>query len=264
MVYDILLSVRLPQQLGAALPTFWWEQIENLLFTGERLNYRRECHLSGGSVLAQCYEALSQLEFEQFRVRSEGQVILDRQVVPETIGKTPVWANLLPPAWEKEPVDFVLSAHWQGAGARAVVQLAYVPLGKSPLVGSLRLIWDAVPGEGDFEANLRASFAGPYELGRLSRLLSAVGEERCERLADVFVGLGELSYDGEILVFDGKPEEYREFLDGFEPEELKALPFLRLQATSGRWRVLAPTGVRYELVNGMPRMEGRFTQGSPI
>ena len=55
----------------------------------------------------------------QFRVRSEGQVILDRQVVPDFPGKIPVWASLLPPVW-----DFRIAIHFTHRAMALVLAFA--------------------------------------------------------------------------------------------------------------------------------------------
>jgi hypothetical protein len=254
MLFDGLFTIGLPYQQGPALPTPWWEQLENLLFGGYRLHRSRECQLSGGSVLARCYGVLSGLQLQSFEVKTGTEVVFSRKVVPDQIGQPPIWAEALPPRWEREPIDFLLSARWDGEGVRGVLLIQYVPNGQAALVGSLRLIWDAVAVEDPdaFSRSLHASLPDPSYLRVLAGRLEQLGEYRLEQLTRLLSEQGG-AFSGEVLMLEESPDKYPELLSGFEASELAALPWLRKQAVVGDWVALKAAGVRGELHHGVWR-----------
>ncbi len=254
MLHDGLVSFDLPGRPGPAVPQRGVRSIEALLFDGSARVRHQECALSAAAVLSRTYEALRRIGAGRFTVGTDADELFG--VVPPGEG-SPRWPEVLPPRWCEQPAAFWMRGLLERGGAAAVIRLRYSPrhpVQEGALGGSVRLLWDVCPRQGEatlHDADIRASLAEPGVLRHLARRLEARGQALAEdllrELAVRFPGMSGAGWGRAVVLhrYTRRPERFRDLLDGFDPQLLRQLPWIEdRQRSSGRsWPAVDAQGV---------------------
>jgi hypothetical protein len=252
MLYDALITLDLPQQVGPPLPTGLWDGLERLLFTGSWSRRAATCTLSSAAVLAGCHAALRALPPDgppTLQVVDDAGELLDLSASPDRWGAEPArWAEILPPRWTDEPCAFRLRASFEEGGFAVVVLLRHTPrhdLEHAALGGALRVLW--APESADERLTRRVVGAGT----RLARLLQLEGDRLVAALTDALRARfgAEPSHRGQVVVPIGDARGFGDLLQGF-PERATAALAPIADTLEGWWPALAADGV-----------EGRWREG---
>lgn len=265
MIYDALLSLDLPTELGPPLPTPALTGLENLLFTGHWSTRRASCPLSTAVVLARCCRVLGAMGCAGLTVLDDAGCVL-AQAVPATLDPSGEgrWPESLPPTWLEQPCELTVQGSLQGRGVAAAITLRYSPRHDpehGALTGALRTLWDVCPTEGDepgFQRSFEAALRDERSLRELSRRLRDRGAQLTTELMS---GLEE-AFDagpghshGRVLALHGyreQPERFGDLLAGLpEPQRVTlALMEARLARSRARWPALDAAGVPGQLRRG--------------
>lgn len=265
MIYDALLAMDLPSELGPPLPTAARAGLENLLFTGRWASRRSHCSLSSAVVLARCCRALGALGFAGLTVRDDAGSVL-AQAVPAALGREleDRWPESLPPRWLEQPCELEMLGSLRDRGIAAAITLRYTPRHDpehGALTGSLRALWDLRPTPGDEEAfrrSVQAALRGEASLRELASRLESRGEQlglqttRC--LGEAFDGAPGATW-GRVAVLHGyrdTPERFGDLLAGLPDEQRVILALLdaRFAQSSTRWPAMDSSGVHGHLRQG--------------
>jgi hypothetical protein len=265
VIYDALLSLDLPTELGPPLPTGAITGLENLLFTGRWASRRSTCPLSAAVVLARGCRVLGALGCAGLEVLDDAGCVLD-QAVPAVLGDAsePRWPETLPPGWLEQPCELTLRGGLRERGVVAAVTLRYCPRHDpehGALTGSLRALWDAGPAEGEedgFRRSVEAALRDEHSLCELHRRL----RDRGAQLTDTLIRGLEQAFDtalghshGRVLVLHGyraQPERFADLLAGLPAPQRATIGLLeaRVGRSPTRWPALDPTGVHGQLHRG--------------
>ena len=265
MIFDALLSLDLPTELGPPLPTPALTGLENLLFTGQWATRRATCSLSTAVVLARCCRVLGAMGCSGLTVMDDAGWVLD-QAVPATLDPTGEgrWPESLPPRWLEQPCELTLRGGLQARGVAAAITLRYSPRHdpeQGALTGALRVLWDVCPCEGD-EDGFQRSFEAALQDERSLRELSRRLRDRGAQLTASLVANLEEAFDagpghshGRVLALHGyreRPERFEDLLAGLpEPQRVAlALMEARLARSGSRWPALDDSGVPGQLRRG--------------
>lgn len=248
MIYEALLAIDLPEELGPPLPTPWSEGLERLLLRGRFRRREARVEASGAWVLARCHAAL---HAQGFSVRAVADVDeVEVVVAPSSWDEAPVWAEVLPEAWTRDPADFVLDALRVRAGLAAAVRVRHAvrrPAGEPAVVAALRL---AVCPDGDDELRLDAT-ARAVSPGLLQSCLDGHGERLADALSSALGDAleGEGAWHGGAKVLVGPLRAHAERLRGL-PAPARAL-LERLDPPLGRWPASDGRGVEGRVCDGV-------------
>ncbi len=265
MIYDALVSLDLPTELGAPLPTSTLDAIENLLFVGHWKRRRASCPLSAAVVLARCHRVLSALGCRGLTVLDDAGSVL-AQNIPASLGDGPEarWPESLPPSWQEQPCDLLLRASLAEGGVTAAVTLRYTPRHdpeQGALSGAVRALWDVQPRAGDeqaFQLSFDAALADERSLRELARRMRDRGDqltrELVQGLEEAF-DAGPCHSHGRVLALHGyrrQPQRFGELLAGLPDPQRLALALLeeRLAQSLTRWPALDAHGVPGRLHRG--------------
>ena len=265
MIYDALLAMDLPSELGPPLPTPPTKGIENLLFTGSWASRRGCCALSSAVVLARCCGVLGALGCTGLTVRDDAGSVL-AQAVPAAMGRELAdrWPEALPPSWQEQPCELEIMGSLRDRGIAAAITLRYTPRHDpehGALTGSLRALWDLRHDPADeaaFQRSVEAALMGDGSLRELGRRLSSRGEHlalqsvRC--LGEAFDAAPGATW-GRVVVLQGyrdTPERFADLLAGVPDEQRVVLALLeaRLASSQIRWPALDADGVQGHLRRG--------------
>lgn len=141
MLYEGLLSVRLPTRPGPTVSEPWMRSLETLWYTGTWRSGPAWCTHPTAWVLARLSAVGRQLELPHFEVRDDAEVQLS--LTAPAPGAEPDAAEL-PARWTEEPCALQLRTSWTGQGITGLLSLRYTPrvthLGGA-LVGAVRVAW---------------------------------------------------------------------------------------------------------------------------
>jgi hypothetical protein len=256
MLYDALITLDLPHEVGPPLPTGVGDGIVRLLFTGAWWRRAATCSLSSASVLAGCHAVVRGLPVAgrpALHVVDDAGELLDLAAAPEGWGEAPApFAEVLPPRWTTEPCSFRLRASFDEGGFAVVVWLRFTPrhdVEHAALSGAVRVLW--APEDAGARLTERVTRDGA-RLGRLvqqqgERVVEALGHAMTERFGRAPAARSRLV----VLVPDARGDAaFDDLLDGFPPQA-RAAVLPTTEALSGAWSALRADGI-----------EGRWTRGA--
>ncbi len=253
MLYDALLTLDLPREIGPPLSTGFWEGLERWLFTGSWSRRVATVRASNAAVLASAYASLRQIGSRPaLEIVDDAGELLDLGVPSEGWGDDPApFVEALPERWTQEPCDFRVRASWRDDQLATVAVLRHTPrhdTEQAALSGAVRVLWAPQSTGAELEARLATAGAAR----RLAALLTLHGDRTVEALqADLAQRLGGRgTHRSRVLIpVEDGGGGFSEIYRGFPPEAIEAAAVVE-EALTGWWPALSSSGIEGRVRDG--------------